>query len=51
MTFTLKAQSLFFYDFKTFVKVQFINGYTNGCHDIFCITCHIIAHRHNIGVR
>ena len=45
MTFTLKAQSLFFYGFETFVKVQLINGYTS------CITCHIIAHRHNIGVR
>ena len=51
MTFTLKAQSLFFYGFKTFVKVQFINGYADGCHDTSCITCHIIAHRHNIGVR
>ena len=47
----LKAQSLFFYGFKTFVKVQVINGYADGCHDTSCITCHIIAHRHNIGVR
>ena len=51
MTFTLKAQSLFFYGFKTFVKVQLINDYADGCHDTSCITCHIIAHRHNIGVR
>ena len=51
MTFTLKAQSLFFYGFKTFVKVQLINGYADGCHDTSCITYHIIAHRHNIGVR
>ena len=55
MTFTLKAQSLFFYGFKTFVKVQLINGYADGCHDTnvytSCITCHIIAHRQNIGVR
>ena len=51
MTFTLKAQSLFFYGFKTFVKVQLINGYADGCRDTSCITCHIIAHRHNIGVR
>ena len=51
MTFTLKAQSLFFYGFKTFVKIQLINGYADGCHDTSCITCHIIAHRHNIGVR
>ena len=47
----LKAQSLFFYGFKTFVKVQVINGYADGYHDTSCITCHIIAHRHNIGVR
>ena len=51
MTFTLKAQSLFFYGFKTFVKVQLINGYADGCHDTYCKTCHIIAHHHNIGVR
>ena len=51
MTFTLKAESLFFYGFKTFVKVQLINGYADGCQDTSCITCHIIAHRHNIGVR
>ena len=51
MTFTLKAQSLFFYDFKTFVKVQFINGYADGCHDTSCITYFVIAHRHDIGVR
>ena len=27
--------------------------YADGCHDTCtsCITCHIIAHRHNIGVR
>ena len=51
MTFTLKAPSWFFYGFKIFVKVQLINGYADGCHDTSCITCHIIAHRHNIGVR
>ena len=52
MTFTLKAQSLFFYDFKTFVKIQLNNGYyADGYHDTSCITCHIIAHRHNMGVR
>ena len=51
MTFTLKAHSLFFYGFKTFVKVQLINGYADFCHDTSCITCHKIAHRHNIGVR
>ena len=39
MTFTLKAQSLFFYGFKSFVKVQLINGYADGCHDTSCITC------------
>ena len=38
VTFTLKAQSLFFYGFKTFVKVQLINGYADGCHDTSCIT-------------
>ena len=53
MTFALKAQSLFFYGFKTFVKVQLINSFADGCHDTSCIslTCSIIAHRHNIGVR
>ena len=50
MTFTLKGQSLVFYGFKTFVKVQLINRYADGCPDTSCITCHIIAHRHNIGV-
>ena len=30
MTFTLKAQSLFFYGFKTFVKVQLINPIRSG---------------------
>ena len=51
MTFTLKAHFLFFYGFKTFVKVQLINGYADGCHDTSFITCHIMTHRHNIGVR
>ena len=48
MTFTLKAQSLFFYAFKTFVNIQLINRYADGCHDTSCITCHIIAHNHSI---
>ena len=51
MTFTLKAQSLFFYGFKTFVKIHVCFRYADGCHDTSCITCHVIAHRHNIGVR
>ena len=34
MTFTLKAQSLFIDGFKTFVKVQLINRYADGCHDL-----------------
>ena len=51
MTFSLKAQSLFFHGFKTFVKIQLINGYADGCHDTSCITCHIIVDRHNIVVR
>ena len=33
MTFTLKAQSLFFLSFQTFVKVQLINRYADDCHD------------------
>ena len=51
MTFTLKGQSYFFYVIKTCVTVQLINRYADGCHDTSCITCHIIAQRHNIGER
>ena len=44
---TLKAQSLFFYGFKTFVKYSILNNYVNRCYDVHCLTCHIIAQRHN----
>ena len=39
MIFTLKAQSLFLYGFKTFVKLQFFNRYVDGYYDRSRITC------------
>ena len=44
---TLKAQSLFFYGFKTFVKYYILNNYVDLCYDVHCLTCHMIAQRHN----
>ena len=44
---THKAQSLFFYGFKTFVKYYILNNYVDRCYDVHCLTCHIIAQRHN----
>ena len=41
--FTLKAQSLFFYGFKTFVKYYILNNYVDRCYDVHCLTCHMIA--------
>ena len=55
-TFTLKAQSLFFYGFKTFVKYYILNNYVDRCYDVHCLTCHYVkivvigvrdAQRHN----
>ena len=45
--FTLKAQSLFFYGFKTFVKYYILNNYVDRCYDVHCLICHMIAQRHN----
>ena len=32
--FTLRAQSLFFYFFKTFVKYYILNNYVDRCYDV-----------------
>ena len=45
--FTIKAQSLFFYGFITFVKYYILNNYVDRCYDVHCLTCHMIAQRHN----
>ena len=47
--FTFKAQSLFLYGFKTFVKYYIlkVNNYVDRCYDVHCLTCHMIAQRHN----
>ena len=45
MTFTIV------YGFKTFMEIQLIRRYADGFYDTYCISFHIIAHRHNIGVR
>ena len=44
----LKAQSLFSYDFKTFVNFGIIDMYADGCYDASCEACHIIAQRLNL---
>ena len=44
----LKAQSLFFYCFKTFVKFYIIDVYADGCYDALCVTCHIQDTRYKI---
>ena len=44
----LKAQSLFFYGFKTFVKFHIIDVYADGCYDASCVTCHIQDTRYKI---
>ena len=42
------TQSLFFYGFKTFVKYYILNNYVDRCYDVHCLTCHMIAQRHNL---
>ena len=46
-TFTLKAQSLFSYGFKIFVKYDILNNYVDCCYDVHCLTCYMIAQKHN----
>ena len=45
--FTLKAQSLFFNAFKTSVNYYILNNYVDRFYDVHCLTCHMIAQRHN----